>query len=126
MVTVGGVRIGLTGATYEDSPRAFDPGDLKFAPSVATLIEQARTLKREGADFVVAVAHVARERAPTLSQRYDQPHPHRPHPHLFINYRSDAAITLIRALRHRHRRGDRRRGGGRQAPLVTLVAASFA
>ena len=32
IVTVGGVRIGLTGATYEDSPRASDPGDLKFAP----------------------------------------------------------------------------------------------
>jgi 5'-nucleotidase / UDP-sugar diphosphatase len=61
MVTVGGVRIGLTGATYEDSPRASDPGDLKFLPTVATLNEQAAALRREGADFVVAVAHVTRE-----------------------------------------------------------------
>ena len=40
IVTVGGVRIGLTGATYDDSPRASDPGDLKFLPSVATLINR--------------------------------------------------------------------------------------
>ena len=61
MVTIGGVRIGLVGATYDDSARASDPGDLKFLPTVATLSEQAAALRREGADFVVAVAHVTRE-----------------------------------------------------------------
>ncbi len=61
MVTVGGVRIGLAGATYDDSARVSDPGDLKFLASVATLNEQAEALRREGADFVVAVAHVTRE-----------------------------------------------------------------
>jgi 2',3'-cyclic-nucleotide 2'-phosphodiesterase (5'-nucleotidase family) len=61
IVTVDGVRIGLTGATYDDSVRASDPGDLSFLPTVATLNEQAAALRREGADFVVAVAHVNRE-----------------------------------------------------------------
>jgi 2',3'-cyclic-nucleotide 2'-phosphodiesterase (5'-nucleotidase family) len=61
IVTVDGVRIGLTGATYDDSPRASDPGDLLFLPTVATLNGQAEALRREGADFVVAVAHVTRE-----------------------------------------------------------------
>ena len=61
IVTVDGVRIGLTGATYDDSVRASDPGDLRFLPTVATLNEQAEALRREGADFVVAVAHVTRE-----------------------------------------------------------------
>src|SRR6266436_3366916 len=61
IVTVDGVRIGLTGATYDDSVRASDPGDLSFLPTVATLNEQAAALRREGADFVVAVAHVTRE-----------------------------------------------------------------
>src|SRR5215475_5777132 len=61
IVTVDGVRIGLTGATYDDSVRASDPGDLRFLPTVATLNEQAAALRREGADFVVAVAHVTRE-----------------------------------------------------------------
>jgi hypothetical protein len=60
-VTVDGVRIGLTGATYDDSVRASDPGDLRFLPTVATLNDQAAALRREGADFVVAVAHVTRE-----------------------------------------------------------------
>jgi 5'-nucleotidase / UDP-sugar diphosphatase len=61
IVTVGGVRIGLTGAAYDDSVRASDPGDLKFLPSVETVNEQAAALRREGADFVVVVAHVTRE-----------------------------------------------------------------
>jgi 5'-nucleotidase / UDP-sugar diphosphatase len=61
IATVGGVRIGLTGAAYDDSVRASDPGDLKFVSSVATVKEQAAALRREGADFVVAVAHVIRD-----------------------------------------------------------------
>src|SRR5262245_35644014 len=60
IVTVGGVRIGLTGAAYDDSVRASNPGDLKFVSSVTTVTEQAAALRREGADFVVAVAHVTR------------------------------------------------------------------
>lgn len=63
IVTIGGVRVGLTGAAYDDSPRASDPGDLKFLPSVATLNEQAAALRKDGADFVVAVAHVTREQS---------------------------------------------------------------
>jgi len=55
------VRIGLTGAAYDDSVRASDPGDLTFRSSVATVNEQAAALRREGADFVVAVAHVTRD-----------------------------------------------------------------
>jgi 2',3'-cyclic-nucleotide 2'-phosphodiesterase (5'-nucleotidase family) len=91
---VGGVRIGLTGATYEDSPRASDPGDLKFLPSVATLIDQARVLRHEGADFVVAVAHVTREQGYQLyrSDAIDlilTGHTH----DLFINYDGNTAMV---------------------------------
>ena len=94
MVTVGGVRIGLTGATYEDSPRASDPGDLKFASSVATLIEQARTLKREGADFVVAVAHVTREQGYELYRSDTIDLILTGHTHdLFINYDGNTAMV---------------------------------
>jgi 2',3'-cyclic-nucleotide 2'-phosphodiesterase (5'-nucleotidase family) len=66
IVTVDGVRVGLAGAAYDDSPRASDPGDLKFLPSVATLNEQAAALRKDGADFVVAVAHVTREQGHEL------------------------------------------------------------
>ena len=60
IVTLNGVRIGLTGATYDDSPRVSSPQDLQFAPTVATIKEQAETLRREGADMVVAVVHADR------------------------------------------------------------------
>ena len=60
IVTFDGVRIGLTGTTYDDTPRTSSPEDLKFLPTVATTKEQAELLRREGADFVVAVAHASR------------------------------------------------------------------
>jgi 5'-nucleotidase / UDP-sugar diphosphatase len=60
IVTLDGVRIGLTGATYDDSPRLSSPQDLQFAPTVETIKEQAETLRREGADVVVAVVHADR------------------------------------------------------------------
>jgi 2',3'-cyclic-nucleotide 2'-phosphodiesterase (5'-nucleotidase family) len=63
IVTVDGVRIGLTGATYDDSARSSDPGDLKFSPTVDTIKDQAEVLRRDGADFVVGVAHVTRSDA---------------------------------------------------------------
>lgn len=60
IVTLDGVRIGLTGATYDDSVRASSPEDLRFAPTVATMTEQAEALRREGADVVIAVVHADR------------------------------------------------------------------
>jgi 2',3'-cyclic-nucleotide 2'-phosphodiesterase (5'-nucleotidase family) len=60
IVTVDGVRIGLTGATYDDTARASSPQDLRFAPTVATTKQQGEALRREGADFVVAVVHADR------------------------------------------------------------------
>src|SRR5882757_3159142 len=46
IVDVDGLRIGFTGAAYDDSVRASDPGDLKFLPTVATIKEQAQALRR--------------------------------------------------------------------------------
>src|ERR1700704_6824351 len=61
IVNFDGVRIGLTGATYDDTPRASSPEDLQFKPTVATIKEQDDALKHEGADFVVAVVHADRK-----------------------------------------------------------------
>jgi 5'-nucleotidase / UDP-sugar diphosphatase len=61
VVTLDGVRIGLTGATYDDTPRTSSPEDLKFEPILSTMQEQALALRREGADFVVAVVHADRK-----------------------------------------------------------------
>jgi 2',3'-cyclic-nucleotide 2'-phosphodiesterase (5'-nucleotidase family) len=60
IVTFDGVRIGLTGVAYDQTPVASSPEDLKFAPSIPAIKEQADTLRREGADFVVGVGHVTR------------------------------------------------------------------
>jgi 5'-nucleotidase/UDP-sugar diphosphatase len=66
IVTFDGVRIGLTGAAFEDSPLASSPGDLKFSPTVATEKAQAEALRREGADFVVAMMHADRQQGYAL------------------------------------------------------------
>src|SRR5262245_21750227 len=42
ILTFDGVRIGLTGATYEDTARASSPEDLVFAPAVTTVRSQDR------------------------------------------------------------------------------------
>jgi 5'-nucleotidase/UDP-sugar diphosphatase len=60
IITFDGVRIGLTGATLDETPRASSPEDLQFASTVATTREQAVALRKEGADFVVAVVHADR------------------------------------------------------------------
>jgi 5'-nucleotidase / UDP-sugar diphosphatase len=61
IVTLDGIKVGLIGVTYDDSGRASSPGDLKFLPTIATVKERAEALRRDGADFVVAVAHATRE-----------------------------------------------------------------
>lgn len=67
IVMLDGVRIGLTGAAFDDSARASNPEDLKFAPTVAAMKAQADALRKEGADFVVAVIHATREQAMELA-----------------------------------------------------------
>jgi 2',3'-cyclic-nucleotide 2'-phosphodiesterase (5'-nucleotidase family) len=60
VLTVDGVRIGLTGATADGSPAQSNPEDLQFSPTVETVKQQSAALRREGADFVVAVVHANR------------------------------------------------------------------
>ncbi|NVO16162.1 MAG: bifunctional metallophosphatase/5'-nucleotidase [Rhodoplanes sp.] len=61
IVDVDGVKIGIVGLTYDDTPRASNPEDLAFRPSVETLKSEAAAVRREGADFVVAVVHAERD-----------------------------------------------------------------
>src|SRR6266545_2406683 len=94
IVTIDGVRIGLTGATYDDSARASSPQDLQFAPTVATMQGQAETLRREGADFVVAVIHAAREQSYEILGTRTVDLILSGHTHdLFINYDGRTAIV---------------------------------
>jgi 5'-nucleotidase/UDP-sugar diphosphatase len=61
IITLEGVRIGLTGTTFDGTPRASSPGDLQFLPTVSSTVEQAELLRKEGADFIVAVTHAERK-----------------------------------------------------------------
>jgi 5'-nucleotidase / UDP-sugar diphosphatase len=94
IVAVDGVRIGLTGATFDDSVRASDPGDLKFRPTVATMKEEAELLRREGADFVVAVMHASREQGYEVAANRAVDLVLTGHTHdLFINYDGRSALV---------------------------------
>src|ERR1044072_3155198 len=45
MMTVGGVRVGLTGIAYEQSPRMSSPEDLRFASCIDTTKAQSAALR---------------------------------------------------------------------------------
>ena len=66
IVSFDGVRIGITGATYDGTPLMSSPEDLRFLPTVSTMKEQSEALRREGADFVVAVMHADRQQGVDL------------------------------------------------------------
>lgn len=60
LIEVDGVRIGLTGLAYEQSPRMSSPEDLRFASTIDTARAQTAALRGAGADFVCAVLHCNR------------------------------------------------------------------
>ncbi|MEZ5855357.1 MAG: bifunctional UDP-sugar hydrolase/5'-nucleotidase [Hyphomicrobiaceae bacterium] len=57
MFTLGPLKVGVFGVTLATSPLMSQTGDLKFLDEMATVREQSRLLRAEGADLVVAVAH---------------------------------------------------------------------
>src|SRR3954469_19760569 len=60
IVDVGGVKVGITGIALAATATASSPGDLQFQPEIETLRAQARALRQDGADLVVAVTHTDR------------------------------------------------------------------
>lgn len=94
ILTFDGVRIGVATATYDDSPRVADTGDLTFAPTVDSVKEQAAALRREGADFIVAAVHASRGQDYALNATGAADLILSGHDHdLFINYDERSAIV---------------------------------
>ena len=60
IVRLGDLRIGLTGAAHDGTPRMANSGDLAFAPTVAAMRTQCEALRRDGVDLVVVVMHADR------------------------------------------------------------------
>ena len=123
-----GVRIGLTGLAYEQSPRVSSPEDLRFASTIDTTKQQAAALRADGADFVCAVLHC--NRGDAIKLQYDRPaellltgHTH----DLFVNFDDACAVVefeLRRALRDLYRRRDFGARGQRQAHGDVVAAVS--
>lgn len=57
VIDVEGVKVGIIGATAEDSATKSSPGDLKIAPTFDTVQAEAGRLKDAGADLLIAVVH---------------------------------------------------------------------
>ncbi len=100
LLDLNGIKIGLTGLAYEQSPRVSSPEDLRFASTIDTTKAQADALRAEGADFVCAVMHC--NRGDSMKLQYDRAadllltgHSH----DLFINYDNKCAIVGIRLRR---------------------------
>jgi 5'-nucleotidase / UDP-sugar diphosphatase len=68
ILDVGAIRVGLTGAALTETPQVANSGDVKFSPLVASMHEQCKALRAEGADFVVTVVHAPRDQDMALFQ----------------------------------------------------------
>src|SRR5215207_3372083 len=70
IVSFDGVRIGLTGAAHDGTPRMANSEDLKFLPAVAAIKAQAEALRRDGVDLVVVVMHADRQQGVELGEAH--------------------------------------------------------
>ena len=57
---LGGVKVGVIGTAFDPTPQVSNPGDLKFSSTMEALRREARALKAQGADILVAVVHADR------------------------------------------------------------------
>ena len=58
MVTVGPFRVGILGIVTPNTKVISSPGDMEFLPSVETTKKFAKQLRNQGANLVVALAHL--------------------------------------------------------------------
>ena len=58
MVTVGPFRVGILGIVTPNTKVVSSPGDMEFLPSVETTKKFAKQLRSQGANLVVALAHL--------------------------------------------------------------------
>lgn len=94
ILDAGAIKIGLTGAALTETPQVADSGDVKFAPLVASMQEQCKLLRGEGADFVVTVVHAPRDQDMALFQSRAADLILTGHDHdLFVDYDGRTAIV---------------------------------
>jgi 5'-nucleotidase/UDP-sugar diphosphatase len=70
IVGFDGIRIGLTGAAHDNTPRMSSSEDLQFRPTVAAMKAEAEALRRDGVDLVVVVMHADRKQGYDLVETH--------------------------------------------------------
>ena len=125
IVSFDGVRIGLTGAAHDGTPRS-ELEDLRFLRLLPAMKAQAEALRRDGVDLVVVVMHADRQ-AGRRSGRdpYGRCDPDRPQPrplHPVRRPHADGRVGLRRALCDGHRPAHRDQAAGQPA-RSRMVAA---
>ena len=57
---LGGIKVGVIGTAYDPTPQISNSGDLQFSSTMEALRREAKALKVQGADILVAVVHADR------------------------------------------------------------------
>lgn len=57
---LGDIKVGVTGLALAATPQMSQSGDLVFAPELETLKREVEILRKQGAEFIVCVAHADR------------------------------------------------------------------
>jgi 5'-nucleotidase/UDP-sugar diphosphatase len=70
IMSFGDIRIGLTGAAHDGTPRMANSEDLRFLPAVAAMKAEAEALRRDGVDLVVVVMHADRKQGIDLAETH--------------------------------------------------------
>lgn len=60
IVERGGIKIGFVGATLPNTPELSSSEDLKFSSGIDAVTREAKALRAQGADFIVALVHLDR------------------------------------------------------------------
>lgn len=101
MLTFNGIRIGITGAAHDGTPRMSHSEDVKFLPTVDTMKAQAQALRRDGADLVVVVMHADRKQGVDLVDTHAADMILTGHNHdLFINF--DGRTLMVESAYDAH------------------------
>ena len=61
-----GLKLTLIGTAYEDTPSVSRPGNLTFAPTIQTVLSQAKEARAAGADLIIAIIHADKATAAYL------------------------------------------------------------
>ncbi len=74
MLTSGDIKVGVVGASSKYTPRTTNPKNLsglRFLDPVQSIVNEARNLKRKGADFIVVMVHEGTDCADNSQENID-------------------------------------------------------